>query len=128
MAAGLLLVEPGGRVLLLKRSESIPLPGLWVTPGGGVEPGETRYQGALRETWEEAGYDASGLAVDEHYRTPTTTGAKFHTFVVPVAQAFEPVLNWESQDWAWVRPHAALGMDLHPGVRLVVGHHFNLGE
>lgn len=31
----------------------------WTLPGGGVEPGETPIEAAVREIWEETGYHAS---------------------------------------------------------------------
>ena len=52
-----LLFDPQGRILLMKgRLPSRPdAPGAWFTVGGGVEPGETLAQAALREVREEAG-------------------------------------------------------------------------
>ena len=29
--------------------------GIWITPGGGLDPGETYYEAAARELWEETG-------------------------------------------------------------------------
>src|SRR5690606_16102837 len=43
------------RLLVVRRSKFDSLPGLWELPGGGVEPGETFEQAAVRETYEEAG-------------------------------------------------------------------------
>ena len=42
------------KVLLCKRAIE-PRFGLWTLPGGFLENGETTFEGALRETWEEAG-------------------------------------------------------------------------
>ncbi|MRI34524.1 NUDIX hydrolase [Endozoicomonas sp. OPT23] len=42
------------KVLLCKRAIE-PRKGYWTLPGGFMELGETLEQGALRETWEEAG-------------------------------------------------------------------------
>ena len=56
--ARVLLVDDEGRLLLF--SDSDPgLPGTtwWITPGGGVEPGETELEGAVRELAEETGLD-----------------------------------------------------------------------
>jgi 8-oxo-dGTP pyrophosphatase MutT (NUDIX family) len=49
-----LMIEPGGRVLLIhERIEDGTTH--WLTPGGGVEPGETPREAAVREAVEETG-------------------------------------------------------------------------
>jgi len=58
------------RVLLFDREDRILLflttapdssgAARWITPGGGVDPGETHAEAALRELWEE-----TGLSVEE---------------------------------------------------------------
>lgn len=50
------MLDPAGRVLLFCDTD----PGLpdfrwWVTPGGGIDPGETEAQAAVREIGEETG-------------------------------------------------------------------------
>lgn len=48
------LVEHEGKVLLCKRNIQ-PSHGLWTLPAGYLEVGESAAEGAMRETWEEAG-------------------------------------------------------------------------
>jgi 8-oxo-dGTP pyrophosphatase MutT (NUDIX family) len=43
--------DEGGRVLLARHVEG----GVWLLPGGAVEPAETPADAAVRETWEETG-------------------------------------------------------------------------
>ena len=62
LTARVLLLDPQGRILLMKgRLPSDPgAPGAWFPVGGGVEPGETPSEAALREIREETGFsDAS---------------------------------------------------------------------
>ena len=50
------VIDGRSRILLLRLEDSaLDVPLLWITPGGGVSPGETYEQAALRELHEETG-------------------------------------------------------------------------
>ena len=59
MSAGVILVDPAGRVLMQLRDDdpSIMFPGHWGLTGGAAHPGETPEQTARREVREETGID-----------------------------------------------------------------------
>lgn len=66
--ARLVVLGADDRVLLFRYEDATPLdprrPDLlvsWATPGGGLEPGESFEQAALRELWEETGIRARHL-------------------------------------------------------------------
>ncbi|WP_432986740.1 NUDIX hydrolase [Dactylosporangium sp. CA-233914] len=55
-AARVLLLDPSGRVLLLRGCDPArPDHRYWFTVGGGLEPGETLADAAVREVYEETG-------------------------------------------------------------------------
>jgi ADP-ribose pyrophosphatase YjhB (NUDIX family) len=50
------VLDPDGRVLLFRYDDPPPMGVHWATPGGGIEPGETPWQAAVRELCEETGW------------------------------------------------------------------------
>ena len=55
-AARVLLIDDRDRVLLFDVAlPQLPDDRLWITPGGGLDPGETRVDAAIRELYEETG-------------------------------------------------------------------------
>lgn len=54
------VLERGGRVLLMRRAGTGFFDGLYSLPGGHVEPGESVRQAAVRELHEEAGVRVAG--------------------------------------------------------------------
>ncbi len=62
----MLLVDAAGKVLLLRgRDPGRPDHQYWFTAGGGLDPGETPAEGAVRELFEETGLRISPDAVGE---------------------------------------------------------------
>ena len=60
-AMRVLLVDDRDRLLLFRDSDPglSPVPYWWITPGGGVEPGEQDVEAAVREVFEETGVQVS---------------------------------------------------------------------
>ena len=54
-AAGGIVENPDGKILMIYRK------GWWDLPKGHVDPGETPEQAAVREVWEECGIKADGI-------------------------------------------------------------------
>jgi ADP-ribose pyrophosphatase YjhB (NUDIX family) len=70
-AARVVLLDPDDRVLLMRYDDGPPNGRHWATPGGGLEPGETYPQAALRELAEETGWTDITLLGEIHRRSHT---------------------------------------------------------
>lgn len=82
-----LLFDPDDRVLMfLQYGKDRAVPPRWITPGGGVDPGEDHDRAAIREVLEETGYELA-------------------TVPAPFAESdFDPDQRWHPYDeghWAW---------------------------
>lgn len=80
--------NPSGEHLLLRRSgNDEAFPGIWQGVAGAIEPGETAWQTALRETREEAGVEVQRLYtanITQQFYAP----AGDFVMVLPVFVAF----------------------------------------
>jgi 8-oxo-dGTP pyrophosphatase MutT (NUDIX family) len=112
--------EAGGlEVLLLKRSEVGPFPGMWVFPGGRVDDTDDGHDelarartAAAREAAEEVAIrvDADALVTFSHWTPPVEAPKRFATwFFVAPWSGDEPVIDdHEIVEHRWVAPGAAL--------------------
>ena len=126
-SASVVLLRRGGKhgdraleVLLLKRSEEAKfMPGVWVFPGGGVDPedgdGEAGHRAcAVRELEEEAGIALppdEELVLFSRWITPEVVSRRFDAwFFLALAPAHTPPEpdGVETTEAGWFEPRAAL--------------------
>jgi 8-oxo-dGTP pyrophosphatase MutT (NUDIX family) len=112
-------VERALQVLLVRRNpEARFMPGVWVFPGGAVDPadgeGEPAHRAAaVRELAEEAGIelDSEELVAYSRWITPKVVPIRFDTrFYLALAPPHSPPRpdGAETVDAAWFEPQAAL--------------------
>ncbi len=86
-AACVVIIGPGGEILVSRRADSVTFPGTLQIPGGGVDEGETPEAAAVREIREETGLVLAPEALhcvgfwyhERHGGTPYTTyGYVYH--------------------------------------------------
>lgn len=132
-AAGVVLFRNHGeqRRYLLMRSALTRRP-IWEFPKGGVEPGETEAQAAVRELWEEAGIGEGQIAVFGGYREEeryvfTQGKGEERTLIVKKVVYFlaetdeeRVVISREADEYRWATYDEAMRMIRFPGKRHVL--------
>ena len=113
----------GIEVLMLRRNSKIAFGGMWVFPGGRVDPEdgpssseeseqETARHTAVREAREEAGLELSveSLIAYSHWTPPPITPKRFLTwfFLAPAPEGEIVIDGGEIHEHAWMRPANAL--------------------
>jgi 8-oxo-dGTP pyrophosphatase MutT (NUDIX family) len=129
--------EGGLEILMLRRSSSGAFGGMWVFPGGKVDPGDlpghpaagdeiaAARRAAAREAREEAGIelDPASLVVLSFWQPPPETPRRFATWFFlapPVPQPDVVVDLGEIREHRWIGPRVAMAlrdegmMDLAP--------------
>ncbi len=117
-AASVIVVRGGGdalEVLLVQRTPDARfMGGVWVFPGGAVDPGEDARAAAVRELREEAAIrvaDPASLVAFSHWITPAEVKIRFDTrfFVVALPDGAEPEVDGaECVALGWFGPREAL--------------------
>jgi 8-oxo-dGTP diphosphatase len=101
------LIRDGGRILLLRRRKGDCMEGLYELPSGGVEPGESVEEAALRETLEESGLAVTitGYLGSVDYTNSRGQRGRQYAFTATAA-SISPVILSEHDDFVWAKPDA----------------------
>ena len=111
---GVFIFNQKGEVLLL---QSHKWPGAYVVPGGHVELGERIEEAAVREAKEETGldiYDLEFINFQQFIYDPAFWKQRHFIFFDYAAKtdSTDVVLNDEAQEYIWINPKEALGLEL----------------
>ncbi|KAI6202452.1 Bis(5'-nucleosyl)-tetraphosphatase [asymmetrical] [Aphelenchoides besseyi] len=118
-AAGLLIyrvINNTNEYLLLQASYK---PYHWTPPKGHVDPGETEWQAAIRETKEEAAIDEKDVEIDKnfhhimHYDTPKEGRKTVHYWLAKLLTG-DVKLSHEHTNWDWKPLETAVTLTKFP--------------
>jgi 8-oxo-dGTP pyrophosphatase MutT (NUDIX family) len=107
----------GLEVLMLRKNADLAFGGMWVFPGGRVDPDdgdgeEGARNAAVREALEEADLlvEPDGLVPFAHWSPPAVAPKRFATwfFLAPAPSGAVSIDGGEIHDHVWVEPGAAL--------------------
>lgn len=113
-AARILLVDGQDRVLLFRGGDPAePGSPYWFTPGGGLDPGESPAEGAIRELYEETGLRVSAESLGEPVHEDVTLfsfdGVSYrqaqHFFLVRVHRWEVDTVGFEGYEAATIDAH-----------------------
>ena len=125
--------DAGVEVLMLHRTSKVHFGGMWVFPGGRIDPedhaddgdiNQTARRAAARETMEEANLQVhtDDLIQFSHWTPPSTSPVRYATwFFATSVTSFEPVNvdGHEIQDHEWIQPSVALDRHARGEIDLV---------
>ena len=121
------VIDDEGRIALVLRRDN----GLWALPGGGMEPGESIEDAAVREVKEETGLDVEVTGLVGVYTNPNhvmkyddgEVRQQFSLCYTTRLLGGELRFDSESTDIAWVPPERLGELPMHPSMRLRIDHY-----
>jgi colanic acid biosynthesis protein WcaH len=121
----LLIRDPAGRTLLLKRNNP-PAQDQWWFPGGRVHINESFLEAARRKAFQECGLTLNkepiSLGIFELFFDEGD--AKYHSvtnlFEIELGEFVEIVLDSQSKEFKWVSFAESLSLDLHKFVKNIL--------
>jgi 8-oxo-dGTP pyrophosphatase MutT (NUDIX family) len=131
-AVSVIARDETGRILLIHRTDN----DLWSIPGGAVEPGESVRQAAVRETYEETGYDVVitglvGIYTDPNHIIAYSDGevrSQFSICLTGTVTGGQARTSSESSQVVWQLVDRLDELTIHPTNRLRIDHALDEGR
>lgn len=116
-----------GRVLLLKRAQE-PNLGLWVPPGGKVQPGESPFEAALREFQTKTGLKAINLVFRALVTLVEQNSGETSIHFLYACNEFSGELKSERKEEkpSWQHLHRVFDLPMPPADQQFMPHVINL--
>lgn len=116
-----LAVWRGGRLLLVRRTPTDFMPGMWELPGGHIEPGESIPEAARRELLEETGLQLRQVMdlIDTFDYDGEAGRTRQWNVCVEVEDAVDPELT-EHQAFAWAHGDEVPDLAMSPDMRSTI--------
>ena len=104
LAVRAIITDESGKVLILKRSNTIQEDGKWCLPGGNIEYGETADEAVVREIKQETSLNCTDTNFLFFLESLPSEESELHyvNFVYQCSAEGKVKLNYESSDYAWI--------------------------
>lgn len=118
-AGCLLFSKSTKRFLIGKRSPYVEQPDTWGTWGGAIDSNLSPKDAVKKEVYEETGYKGNLDLIDIYVFKDPNSEFRYYNFIGVIDKEFEPTLNWESSDYAWVE-YGKWPSPLHFGLKAIL--------
>lgn len=104
----IVIFNPEGKILLVRRSDKLPSAGEWSLVGGALDQSETPLAGILREVEEEANIHVTSVKpfFTSYYINEYQENVLM-IFYIGTTQSLKPQLNWEHDEYVWTTKEEA---------------------
>ena len=95
------IIEKDNKILMVKEAKK-KCYGKWNVPAVHLENGETIFEGAIREIFEETGLNIKIVPGDKVYSWKSFSGSENYLYEVTIPADFNIKISWEHESYEWI--------------------------